>query len=85
MDNKYLTRKSYFDVTENRSNKDLQLGYDYSKTLLKNSLSKLIFGNDKRDAIIADLNKLYVYLVNSTKRIKKTFAYATKRNSNNIN
>lgn len=83
--NTYSTRKSYFDAPNSRKDENQQLGFDYRDQLMKRSLSNYMFGDEKRDGIIAQFNDLYVYLVDSAKNVKKTFNFAIKRNSRNIN
>jgi len=85
MENDYANRMSYFEIVENRSNKNLQLGYDYQETLMEKSLSNYFFGDTKRINIIKEFNSLMVYLIDSVKNVKKTFMYSIPRNSRNIN
>lgn len=85
MDRKrYANRPSYFDQVNERRNDNQDLGYDYRESLLQRSLSKYMqTGNNK--AIIAEMNKLYVFMLDSVKNIKKTFHYAMDRNTRNLN
>jgi len=85
MEKDYANRMSYFEIVENRSNKNLQLGYDYQETLMEKSLSNYFFGDTKRINIIKEFNSLMVYLIDSVKNVKKTFMYSIPRNSRNIN
>lgn len=85
MANKHLNRQSYFEIPHNRRNEGQQLGFDYREKLMKQSLSNFMFGDKKRDDMIGQLNDLFVYLIDSVKNIKKTFNFAIKRNSRNIN
>jgi hypothetical protein len=85
MENDYANRTSYFEIVENRSNENLQLGYDYQETLMEKSLSNYFFGDTKRINIIKEFNSLMVYLIDSVKNVKKTFVYSVPRNSRNIN
>ena len=85
MDRKrYTIRKSYFDAPNHRKDDNQDLGYDYRNDLLQKSISKYILSG-KNVGIINEFNKLYVYLVDSAKNIKKTFNYAIDRNSRNLN
>ncbi len=81
---RYAIRKSYFDAVSRRKNENQDLGYDYRDNLVQNSISKYIL-TGKNVGIINEINKLYVYLVDSVKNIKKTFHYAIERNSRNLN
>jgi len=83
-DNKYLIRKSYFDIANSRKDNNHQLGYDYREDLMNNSLSNYMFSG-KNIGIIKQFNDLSVYLIDAAKNVKKTFNFATDRNSRNIN
>jgi len=85
MANKHLNRKSYFEIPHSRRDEGQQLGFDYREKLMKQSLSNFMFGDKKRDDMIGQLNDLMVYLIDSVKNIKKTFNFAIKRNSRNLN
>jgi len=84
-ENKHLNRKSYFKIPTSRRDEGRQLGFDYRDQLMSRSLSSFMFGDKKRDDMIAKLNDLFVYMIDSVKNIKKTFNFAIKRNSRNIN
>ena len=82
---RHLTRPSYFEAAENRINEGQQLGFDYRDKLYERSVSPLILADKKRNSIVSKMNELMVFLVDSVKNIKKTFNYATPRNSRHIN
>lgn len=85
MANKYITRKSLFEITESRKDANHQLGFDYREEVMNKSVSNYMFGDPKRDGVIKEINKLIVYLIDNVKNIKKTFMYVVPRNSRNIN
>lgn len=85
MHNKYVNRKSYFEVAESRRDANHDLGYDYRDKVMEKSLSGILFNDEKRSSIIMKFNDLMVMMIDSVKNIKKTFVYSVSRNSRNIN
>lgn len=82
---KHLTRISYVEAAENRSREGQQLGFDYRGKLYEKSVSPLILADTKRKKIVEKMDELIAYLVDSVKNVKKTYNYAIKRNSRDIN
>lgn len=82
---KHLTRISYVEAAENRSREGQQLGFDYRGKLYEKSVSPLILADTKRKKIVQKMDELIAYLVDSVKNVKKTYNYAIKRNSRDIN
>ena len=60
-------------------------GYDYSKTLIKNSVSPYLYNNKKLGGFLYTLNDIMVYLVNSVKYIRNFFNYAVEKDYQKIN
>jgi hypothetical protein len=60
-------------------------GYDYSKTLIKNSLSKYLYANNKLAGFLDHLNDFMVNLVESVKYIRNYYNYAVPKNYRKIN
>jgi hypothetical protein len=83
--NRHLTRESYYDIAENRIKDGQQLGFDYRGKLYEKSVSALVLADDKRKSIIQKMDNMMTYLVESVKNIKKTYNYAIKRTSRDIN
>ena len=76
--NEFTTIKEYLkhrsDIIEN-------LGYDYQNNgILNKTLSKSFFIEDKRAAIIDKIDKLFIYMANHIKSIKKTYNYMFEKN-----
>lgn len=60
-------------------------GYDYSKTLIRNSLSKYLYANPKLAVFLDHLNDLMLNLVESVKYIRNYYNYAVPKNYRKIN
>lgn len=60
-------------------------GYDYSKTLIKNSISPYLYNNTKLAGFLDTLNDIMVHLVNSVKYIRNYFNYAVPKDYQKIN
>ena len=60
-------------------------GYDYSKTLIRKSLSKYLYANEKVAAFLDHLNDIMVNLVESVKYIRNYYNYAVPKNYRKIN
>lgn len=81
----YLKRESLFKVQNERLDKDINLGYDYRNNLYKNYTSDFLQKIDIIKKSIPFLENMMLFLIDKTKEIKKTFAYAVAKNSRNIN
>ena len=82
---KYKNRDSYNHNKNHIHDKFINLGYDYRGKLYKNNTSPELWGNPNQTSMILEIEKLYLYLINSVKYIKKTFSIAHDKDSNNIN
>jgi len=82
---KYINRKSYFEVAEERIEENHQLGFDYRDEIMNKTLSPLMFGDPKRDGVLTKFNDLFAYMIDSVKNVKKTFMYQIPRNSRKLN
>ncbi len=60
-------------------------GYDYSKTLIKKSVSPYLYNNEKLAGFLDTLNDIMVYMVNSVKYIRNYFNYAVPKDYQKIN
>jgi len=76
---------NYFKIIRHRKNNILNTGYDYSKTLLKNTLSEELYNsNETFYGWLSRLNDIVVELVDSVKRIKTTANIALDKDEKNI-
>jgi len=60
-------------------------GYDYSKTLIKRSLSPYLYNNGKLAGFLDTLNDIMVNLVDSVKYIRNYFNFAVPKDYKKIN
>ena len=60
-------------------------GYDYSKTLISNSLSKYLYGNKSLAGFLDTLNGIMVHLVDCVKYIRNFYNYAVPKDYKKIN
>lgn len=81
----YLKRPSLFHIQDQRMDKDIDLGYDWRGNMYKNYTSSFLFKIEMLQKFIPMLEEMMNFLVDKTKEIKKTFAYAVDKNSRNIN
>ena len=77
--------KNYFTNIEQRKDNLLHKGYDYSKTLLKNSLSEELYNsNETFVEWLGWINDIMVSLVDSVKYIKTSANIALRKDDKNI-
>lgn len=60
-------------------------GYDYSKTLIRKSVSPYLYNNKKLAGFLDTLNDIMVHMVNSVKYIRNYFNYAVPKDYQKIN
>ena len=85
MDNKYKGFESLKKhIRYNGWNVHYQ-GYDYSKTLLKKSLSPYFYGNPKVAGFLEYLNAFMVSIVDNVKYIRNYLNYAVPKDYKKIN
>lgn len=70
-------RESGWDIQET--------GYDYSKTLIRNSLSDYLYGNETLAGFLDRLNDIMVHLVDCVKYIRNYYNYAVPKDYKKIN
>lgn len=65
--------------------KNLNLGYHYSRNILKNVVSPEMFVNPANDTPFRQIERMVEFLVNQVKRIKLEYNFTLPKNSNNLN
>ena len=60
-------------------------GYDYSKTLIKKSVSPYLYNNGKLAGFLDTLNDIMVHMVDSVKYIRNYFNFAVAKDYKKIN
>lgn len=83
-DYSYTNKDSYFDIAEHSQDDIKNYGFNYEGNLFKNSISKIYFSDNKKDAILTVFDALISYIINQVKMIKKFHNYAMKKNYNKL-
>jgi hypothetical protein len=61
------------------------LGYNYTGKVLKNTLSPVIFSNKNNTAILAKVENMIDFLIESVKQIRLQFMISLDKNDRNVN
>ena len=83
--NKYRGYKSFLESNKYVGWNTYYNGYDYSKTLLRRSLSGYLYQNEKVAGFLDHLNKFVVEMVDNVKYIRNYFNYAVPKDYKKIN
>lgn len=71
--------KNFWDFIEHR-NDNIQIGYDYENNGIFNKcLTPFILKEKKRKQIMEQIEKLFVFMINHVKSIKKVYNYIVPR------
>lgn len=86
MSTKYFDMINYWDKIYTRKTVLLHTGYDYSKTVFKNTISEEMYNsNSFFVGFIDHMNDLFVSIINTVKRIKTMGNIALKKDDITIN
>ena len=77
-------RKKLYDYAKTRKDNRLNLGYDYSEDLLKNTVSDHILRNQVVNDFVAMLNDYILNLVSGIRRLKLYKNYTVKKEDTKI-
>jgi hypothetical protein len=67
-------------ILRNKHNKYINnMGYNYSENLLKNTLSPVLYKNDKTSEFINKLNDLMVTLIDSVQPVRNIFNFTVSK------
>ncbi len=61
------------------------LGYDYRKNIFKRTISKVILENKSSNAILNEIQKMIVYLIDTVKQIRLQYMISLDKNDRNLN
>jgi hypothetical protein len=78
-------RPSYYNQAHHCNDVFLNMGYDYRGNILKNGTSPELWSNPQQIGMYGKLEGILVYLIESTKLIKKCFSIAHSKDTSNIN
>lgn len=78
--------KQYFwDSVNHRKDNIKHTGYDYRGKVLRNSLSKLLYLDPKREVILDTYDTILTHLIDKVKHIKKAFNYTLEKEYRDFN
>lgn len=73
-------KESLYDIAEDRKRLILNKGFAYKGKLFERSMSKWMFAEEKRTAILAKIEDVVYELIESVKNIKNHVNYNVKKN-----
>ena len=68
-----------------RNDKIKNIGYDYRKGILKKCLSGVFYLESKRQTILNKFDKLFIFMADHIKSIKKSYNYMLPKNYRDFN
>jgi hypothetical protein len=81
----YAVREPYTNNAKHNNDAYLNLGYAYSGKVLLNGTSDEIWANPQQVSSIKRLEGMLVFLIETTKNIKKHFSISHDKDTTNIN
>lgn len=78
-------RPSYMNQANHANDVFLNTGYNYRGNILKNGTSPELWSNPQQVGMYSKLEGMLIYLIESTKLIKKWFSIAHDKNTSRIN
>lgn len=77
-------RPSYLTQAKHINDSFSNLGYNYNGNILKNGTSPVLWSNPQQNLMFGQIEGMIVYLIESTKMIKKWFAIAHDKSSTRL-
>jgi len=74
-----------YHIPKNAKNNLLHTGYDYTETLFEKTMSKVLLGEPKREAILKKMERVMVELIQRVKTIKTFVNFAVDKNYRDFN
>jgi hypothetical protein len=81
----YLIRPSYLNQAKHINDVFLNMGYNYRGNILKNGSSPELWSNPQQIGMFSKIEGMIVFLIESTKIIKKSMSIAHTKETSNIN
>jgi hypothetical protein len=78
-------KKSVYDVTETMKDDVKHVGYDFKDKIFKNTMSNVLWGEEKREGILAKMEAVLYELIQRVKTIKTHRNYAVGKNYRKFN
>jgi len=80
----YLVRQPYAYSAKHTNDVYLNMGYNYNGNILTNGTSNELWANPQQITSIRRLEGIIVFLIETTKNIKKHFSIAHDKDTTNI-
>ena len=81
----YKIRSPYLNQAKHINDNFKNLGYKYSGNILRNGTSPELWSNPQQISMYGKIEGLIVYLIESSKLVKKWFSIAHSKNDTKIN
>lgn len=78
-------KQSLYEITETSRDDIKNTGFDYEGKIFEKTMSNLLFKEEKRAAILAELEKVVHYLIESVKDIKLAMDYRKRKGYRKFN
>lgn len=78
-------KKSLYDIAENQFNQIGNKGYDYEGKIFENSMSHVLFNEDKRAGILKQMETIIYELIQSVKKIKLMYGVTMRKKYRDFN
>lgn len=78
-------KQSLYEVTETSRDDIKNTGFSYEGKIFEKTMSSFLFREEKRAAILAELEKVVFYLIESVKDIKLAFDYRKRKGYRKFN
>lgn len=79
------SKKSLYDIAENQFNNIGNKGYDYEGKIFENSMSHVLFNEEKRAGILRKMETIIYELIQNTKKIKLMFGITMNKKYRDFN
>jgi hypothetical protein len=84
IEKKYNTNDFWYMI-RHRNDNQLNLGFEFREQIFMRTLSPILFYDTKRAKILQQIDKLFSWMVDHIKTIKKTYNFALDKNYRNFN
>ena len=78
-------KQSLYDLAETRKDRILNKGYSYEGNIFRNTMSTIMFREEKRSGILDELEKIVFELIERVKTIKNHVHFTVGKNYRNRN
>lgn len=82
---RYLIRESYYEYMTHIQDDLKHTGYDWRSNLFKKSLSSYLLAEKNRSSILAQFQKMIIFLIDKVSMIKKSMNYTVSKHYKYLN